>query len=192
MNKNTVVFTALLVGSFFLTSTSFAAYWWWWGWSSISSSSFKNTTLLTRDVCTNWDYSNSYYDGTCGNKPTAISNEQVTLPTSFATQAVKKPTPFIFKTETKNKLKEKIVEQQKIKKQDMKVPIKYILVQKKIDKIMMPRELLSREERLKKAVSLFEKTELLLEKESLSPKIETIIVYLQSKVIGMIQNAWSL
>lgn len=95
----------------------------------------------------------------------------------------------MFKTETKEKLKEKIAEQQKIKKQVIKMPIKYMVVQRKIDTIMTPREFLSSEMKVKKAVTLFEKTELLLEKKSLSPKIEAIIVYLQQKAISMIQNA---
>lgn len=193
MNNNSFVLATVILGSIALTSSTFAAYWWWGGWSSVGSSSLKNTVILSRDVCPSGDYSASYYDWTCWTNPTeSITNQEITPSTTFAKQAVKKPTPFVFKTETKEKLKEKIAEQQKIKKQVIKMPIKYMVVQRKIDTIMTPREFLSSEMKVKKAVTLFEKTELLLEKKSLSPKIEAIIVYLQQKAISMIQNAWSL
>jgi hypothetical protein len=111
---------------------------------------------------------------------------------SFSTQSVKKPTPFVFKIETKNQLKKLIQEKQKIKKKEAKMPLKYMMTQKKIDIIMDPREMLSNEERLKKAVKLFEKIELLLENDDLSPKIEAIISYLQLRIIAIIQNSGSL
>lgn len=193
MNNKNFVLAGILLGSMVFTSHTFAAYWWGWGWSSVNSSSVSSTSVLTRDVCVDWDYSSNYYDWTCGSKPTdTLNNQEISPLPSFATQSVKKPIKFILKTETKNKLKQKLLEQQKMKKQDIKMPIKYRIVQNKIDTIMGPRDLLSRDERLKKAVTLFEKTELLLEKKSLSPKIETIIAYLQRKVVTMIQNAWNL
>ena len=38
---------------------------WWWGWSS-----------LKKDNCPDWDYSDSYYDGTCGKKPNEKDDEK--------------------------------------------------------------------------------------------------------------------
>jgi hypothetical protein len=194
MNTKTIVSASILLSSVLLPTVSFAAYW-WWGWSSsISSSSLNSTSVLTRDIC-DTDYSNSYYDWTCWTKPDENGTDQLAvtpISSSFSTQSVKKPTTFVFKTETKDKLKKKILEQQKIKKQEVKMPLRYIIIQKKIDTIMNPREMLSNEVRLQKAVQLFEKTELILEKRTLSPKIKAIISHLQHRVITIIENAWSI
>lgn len=196
MNTKMIYLATILIGSALLPTVSFGAYGWWGWWSSISSSSVSNTSILTRDVCPDWDYTNSMTDWTCWTKPTENQDDSEVAVTpisqSFSTQSVRKLTPFVFKTETKNQLKKLIQEKQKIKKQEVRMPIKYMIVQKKIDTIMDPREMLSKETRLQKAVKLFEKTELLLENDDLSPKIKSIISYLQLRIIRIIQNAWSL
>lgn len=195
MNTKIIFSATILLGSALLPTVSFGAYGWWGWWSSISISSVSNTSILTRDVCPDGDYSNGSTDWTCWTKPSDnIDDSLVVTPInqSFSTQSVKKMTPFVFKTETKNQLKKLIQEKQKIKKQEVKMPLKYMIVQKKIDTIMDPREMLSKETRLQKAVKLFEKTELLLENDDLSPKIESIISYLQLRIIAIIQNSGSL
>ncbi len=196
MNTKIIFSATILLGSALLPTVSFGAYGWWWWWSSISSSSVSSTSVLTKDVCNDWDYSNDYYDWTCWTKPAENEGDSEVVITpisqSFTTQSVKKQTPFIFNTETKNQLKKLIQEKQTAKKQEVKMPLKYLIIQKKIDRIMDPREMLSKDVRLQKAVKLFEKTELLLEKNTLSPKIESIISYLQLRIIAIIQNSWSL
>lgn len=39
----------------------------WWGWG----------VTLTRDYCPGWDFSASYYDGTCGTGPTVLADAQL-------------------------------------------------------------------------------------------------------------------
>ena len=123
MNTKIIFSATILLGSALLPTVSFGAYGWWWWWSSISSSSVSSTSVLTKDVCNDWDYSNDYYDWTCWTKPAENEGDSEVVITpisqSFTTQSVKKQTPFIFNTETKNQLKKLIQEKQTAKKQDI-------------------------------------------------------------------------
>lgn len=171
---------ASLCLSLSMQSATFAAY--GGGWSSVSSSS----NFLSRDVCPSGDSSSSYYDGTCGSveeehlstaeeKEEAVTNQEEIsfVSTNDAEQWI---------VERKEVLEQAIETNEK---KVLNMPLRYRMFQKQVDGIMNTWNDLDWQVRHKKSVKLIKKINVVLASKKLSPKLLTIVQYIQDKAVLM-------
>jgi len=174
---------AIILASTILQPVTFAAYGWWW--SSVSTSN----KFLSRDVCPAGDSSSSYYDGTCSS-PSLEPENQIVFSTQEYRPAKEQVTGILSPEDELDTwiVERKIALEKALDKNEQKVlnmPIRYRMVQKEVDTIMSRWGDLDETVRHIKSVKLINKIDLIITSKKLSPKLLTIIKYIQDKAVLM-------
>ena len=178
---------AVSASSVLLQSAAFAAYGGGW-WSSV------NSTSLTRDLCPDGDKSKSYYDGTCGSEtkkhevaPVADNKEKEE---AFAGERVSPNDGYMKEgmslEEWIMKKKQELTQKgNDTEKKTIDMPVKYLVVQKKVDSLLSRWDNLSPEKKDTKIKVLVKKIDTLLTSKKLTPRLRMVIEYIQNKSILM-------
>ena len=178
---------AVSASSILLQPAAFAAYGGGWG-------SSVNATSLTRDLCPDGDKSNSYYDWTCGSETKkhevapALDNKE-----KQETSAVELASPSDTYMKEGMSLEEWIIKKKQeltqkwndTEKKTIDMPVKYLVVQKKVDSLLSRWDNLSTEKKDAKIKVLVKKIDTLLTSTKLTPRLRMVIEYIQNKSILM-------